>query len=131
MRRRDFISALAGVAAPWPSTIFAQGIGGRRIAVLIGTSESDSSGQSYVKALRRGLRDLHWVEDRNIAIDTYWTNGDLQRTRMLAVKLVESQPDVIIAHAGLRTLRQQTRNIPIVFVLVPDPVGSRFVVSLA
>ena len=131
MRRRDFISALAGVATPWPSTIFAQSIHGRRIAVLIGTSDSDSSGQSYVKALRRGLSNLDWVEGRNIAIDIYWTNGNLQRTRMLAVKLVESQPDVIIAHAGVRVLHQQTRTIPIIFILVPDPVGSRFVASLA
>ena len=99
--------------------------------MLIGTSERDSSGQLYVKALRRGLSDLDWVEGRNIVIDTYWTNGEAQRTRQLAIELVESQPDVIIAHAGVRVVLQQTRTIPIIFVLVPDPVGSRFVASLA
>jgi len=100
----------------------------------MGLAESDPLSQRYVSTLTSGLRDLGWIDGRNLRIDFRWdaTRG-LDRAIAGAKELVAQQSDVIVAHTttSLLALRQETSTIPIVFVLVSEPVANGFVESLA
>ena len=84
-------------------------------------------------AFVRGLQQFGWTEGANLQIDRRFTDGDAERARQYAQELVALQPDVILTtgSAGLVPLLQVTRTVPIVFTIVPDPVGAGFVDSLA
>ena len=135
MRRREFITLVGGAAATWPLFARAQQAERmRRIGVLIGFAESDPVAQAYSVAIRDGLHKLGWIEGGNIRIDIRWARaGDAEAMQRFAKELVALQPDVIIGHNTPTTaaLLQQTRTIPIVFVVVSDPVGSSFVASFS
>lgn len=85
------------------------------------------------EAFRRGLRDLGYIEGRNISIEWRWTEGRLERAPVLAMDLVRLKVDVIVASAppATRAAQQATTTIPIVFTAVGDPIDSGFVRSLA
>ena len=133
MKRRDFIALAGGAAAAWPLAARAQQPDRvRRIGVLMGYPESDPEAQAFIAAFRGGLRKLGWTEGRNTRIDTRWaTPADTDSMQQFAKELVASQPDLILSSTTPTTaaLLQQTRTIPIVFVIVADPVGSGFVAS--
>ena len=132
MRRRQFISLL-GAAAVWPLSSRAQQPHQmRRIGVLMGSDESDHEAQSFLAAFREELRKLGWIEGRNIEIDTRWAKADVELMNRSANELVMLQPDFILTSSTPATaaMLQHTRTIPIIFLLVADPVGSRFVASL-
>ena len=135
MRRRDFIKVIGGATATWPVAARAQQAERmRRIGVLIGFAESDPVAQAYSVAIRDELHKLGWIEGGNIRIDIRWARaGDAEAMQRFAKELVALQPDVIIGHNTPTTaaLLQQTRTIPIVFVVVSDPVGSSFVASFS
>ena len=136
MRRREFITLLGGAAATaWPLAALAQQPDKvRRIGVLMGFAESDPVAQAYSVAIRDELHKLGWIEGGNIRIDIRWARADDAEARQqFAKELVALQPDVIIGHNTPTTaaLLQQTRTIPIVFVVVSDPVGSGFVASFS
>jgi putative ABC transport system substrate-binding protein len=84
-------------------------------------------------AFLQGLQQSGWTIGRNVQVETRWAAGDADRLRRYAVELVALAPDVILAtgNAGVVPLLQATRTVPIVFVIVPDPVGAGFVDSLA
>ena len=104
----------------------------RRIGVLTFSAESDQEGQSSVAAFREELRKLGWMEGRNIEIDIRWAAADVELMKRFAKELVTLQPDLILTSStpAAAAMLQQTRTIPIVFVIVADPVGSGFVASL-
>jgi putative tryptophan/tyrosine transport system substrate-binding protein len=135
VKRRDFIMLFGGVAAVWPQEARAQQPERmRRIGVLIALSERDPEFQAYVAALQEGLHKLGWTEGRNIRIDIRWpTPNDVDSIQRFAKDLVALQPDLIISYGTPPTaiLLQQTRSIPIIFVVVADPVGSGFVESMS
>jgi putative ABC transport system substrate-binding protein len=134
MRRREFITLLGGAAAAWPLAARAQqGERMRRVGVLTNLAQTDSEGRARDEAFVQGLRQLDWTEGDNLRIDRRWTAGDAERGRQYATELVALAPDVIVTtgSAGLIPLLQVTRTIPIVFTVVPDPVGAGFVDSLA
>jgi putative tryptophan/tyrosine transport system substrate-binding protein len=132
MRRREFITLVGGAAA-WPLAARAQQPDRmRRIGVLVGIAD-DAEGQARLAALLQGLQQLGWTDGRNVRIDTRWAAGDADRGRKYAAELVALAPDVILAAgtAAVGPLLQATRTVPIVFVIVLDPVGAGFVDSLA
>jgi putative ABC transport system substrate-binding protein len=134
MKRREFITLLGGAAAGWPLMVRGQQPGQvRRIGVLMTQSENDPEADARLAAFRRGLQELGWFEGRNLRIEYRFAAGDPFRTRRYAAELVGQSPDLILANGSaiLSALRDQTRTIPIVFVLVPDPVAYGFVASLA
>ena len=134
MRRREFVTALAGAAA-WPLGARAQqGERMRRIGVLMASTADDPESQARIAAFAQGLKQLGWTDGRNLRIDTRWATSNADDLRRHAAELAALAPDVILAAAGTATvapLLQATRTVPIVFVLVIDPVGAGFVASLA
>jgi putative tryptophan/tyrosine transport system substrate-binding protein len=132
MRRRNAI-ALLGTAAAWPLVVHAQGTGVKRVAVLMSTSESDPEAQSRIQGFRFGLRDLDWLEGRNIHIEYRFSAGDPARVKEQAKELVGLAPDVIVGNGTpmVAALRQATTSIPIVFSMLNDPMGQGFVSSMS
>jgi len=134
MKRRDFITLLGGAAATWPLAARAQQPERmRRVGLLVGLAEDDPETQSRVRAFRFGLRDLDWLEGRNIRIDYRFYASDPNQAKKDAAELVGLAPDVIVGNGtpAIVVLRQMTNTIPIVFAVVNDPVGQGFVSSMA
>src|SRR5262245_26671705 len=134
MKRREFITLLSGAAAAWPLVARAQQPDRmRRIGVLLSTAADDPEGQARIAAFHQGLQQLGWTIGQNVRIDSRWPAGDAERFRRYAAELVALSPDVILAtgSAAAEPLLRATRTIPVVFVVVPDPVGAGFVNSLA
>lgn len=132
MRRRQFITFLGGAAALLPTTARAQERM-RRIGMLVGVAESDAEGQRWVQAFLQTMQTLGWQRDINVQIDVRWGASNLDRMAGLAKELVSSQPDLIQVTTTPATaaILRETRNIPVVFAVVSDPVGSGFVQSLS
>ena len=135
MRRRDFVTLLGSSAAAWPLAARAQQPERvRRLGVLMAHAESDPEFRNYLDAFRQGLQARGWIEGRNIQIDTRWgALDDAELRQRSARELLALQPDLIVTQNTPPTasMLQQTRTIPIIFVIVADPVGSGFVESLA
>ena len=133
MKRRKFITLLGGAAA-WPLAARAQQTARmRRIGRLNYTSEGDLVSKAGVAAFMQELGRFGWKEGVEFRVDYRFGEGDAVRTAAFAKELVALTPDVIVARStpATRMLLQETRTIPIVFVSVSDPVGDRFVNSIA
>jgi putative ABC transport system substrate-binding protein len=132
MRRREFVMLLAGAAATWPRCLAAQGSGqARRIGVLSELSDRDPQARSNVVAFEKGLHKLGWSQGNNLGIDYRWASDDPVLVWKFAKELVKSRPELIVAHSSpvVSTLRGETRDIPIIFVSISDPIGEGFVAS--
>ena len=128
--RRTFLTLLGGAAAAWPLAARAQQPDRmRRLGILMGLSSDDVQQRVELAALSQELQKLGWTDGRNIQVYYRWGASDADQTWTSAKELVELQPDVIVAHStsAVSALAQQTRTVPIVFVLVSDPVGNGFV----
>jgi len=133
VRRRAFIAAIGGAPA-WALTGHAQQPEGlRRVGVLMPFAENDPYAQKLVTSFTDALARFGWLREKNIRIDYRFPAGNPAFFKTYATELVDLSPDVILAGGSpaVAVLRQQTRTIPIVFVLVVDPVGLGFVQSLA
>jgi ABC-type uncharacterized transport system substrate-binding protein len=133
MRRRDFIKVIVSGAAAWPLVSRAQQPDRmRRIGAFAGIDD-DAEGQARFAAFRQGLEQLGWTEGRNVRIDYRFGGGDAENIRKHAAELAALAPDVILAAgaAAVGPMLQAARNVPVVFVIVPDPVGAGFVESLS
>jgi putative tryptophan/tyrosine transport system substrate-binding protein len=131
MKRREFITLLGGAAA-WPLAARAQSERVRRIGVLMPNDQDNPAAQARIAALLQELQQLGWT-GRNVRIDIRWAGADADKIREHAAELATLAPDVILANGSVvvAPLLQATRTVPIVFVVVPDPVGAGFVDSLA
>lgn len=131
MRRRDFMTWVAAAsAAAWPPAANAQQAG--RVARL-GYLASNLGNQGPLEAFRQGLRDLGYVEGRNVVIEYRDAQGKLEPLSSLAAELVALKVDIIVASSTAAALAAKgvTSVVPIVFATVPDPVGTGLVASLA
>jgi putative ABC transport system substrate-binding protein len=133
MKRREFLLGLGGAAA-WPLAARAQApTRTARIAVLLTNPESDADGRARFEALRKALQDLGWVEGRNLQMMVRWGVNDRDTARANVADVVAMSPDVIVSHGTPATaaVHAATRNIPVVFAVVTDPVGGGYIESLA
>ncbi len=131
MKRREFIAVLSGAAVAWPLGGSAQQAAKvPRIGYLTGNLASNPHTR---EAFLQGLRDLGYVEGRNVLIEYRDVEGKYERLPALAAELVALKVDVILAAGTPQPLaaKQATRTIPIVFAGAADPVGSGLVTSLA
>src|SRR5215831_18566010 len=128
MRRRTFITLLGGAAA-WPLPVLAQQKERvRRIGVLMPLAADDAIAQARNAAFLQGLQQLGWTIGQNIQIEYRWSGGNDEVTRRYAAELAALAPEVIFASgsAAAGPMLQVTRLVPIVFAIVPDPVGAGF-----
>ena len=135
MRRREFLGVLGSAGIAWPLAAAAQQPERiRRIGLLMAAGADDPEYQSRIGVFRQRLEQLGWTEGRNARIDIRWATTNADEIRRHAGELTALAPDVILAATGTTTvapLLEATRSVPIVFVLVIDPVGAGFVSSLA
>ncbi len=134
MKRRAFIAMLGGAAAAWPIAARAQPSERvRRIGVLMPVGANDPESPVRMAAFAQGLQQLGWTVGVNVLVDYRWSGGDADSVRKNAAELIALAPDVILTAGASAAgpLLQVTRTIPVVFVIVPDPVGAGFVESLA
>jgi putative ABC transport system substrate-binding protein len=132
LRRRDFITLLAGAAA-WPLAARAQqGNRVRRIGVFMLGDENEPASKTPISAFTQALADLGWTDGHNVRMDLRWFGDDINRSRALAQELVRLQPQIIATWGTGATaaLQRETRTIPIVFAGVSDPVASGIVPRL-
>jgi putative ABC transport system substrate-binding protein len=128
MRRRQFLGVLSG-AALWPFAVRSQGTA----APLIGFLSPSSNSADYVEGFFAGLRELGYVDGRNIRIESRWADGKLDQLPKLAAELVRLNVNVLVTSVTEATLqaKKATATIPIVMVAVGDPVAAGLVASLA
>jgi putative ABC transport system substrate-binding protein len=133
MNRREFMVGLGG-AVTWPVLARAQQPDRMRlIGVLQGLAAEDPNGRVRAAAFKKGLQELGWTDGSNVRFDNRWGEGNADVMRRQAAELVALAPNVILTTGGQATERmlQATRTIPIVFVIVPDPVGAGLVARLS
>jgi putative tryptophan/tyrosine transport system substrate-binding protein len=132
LRRREFIALLGGGAAAWPLAARAQQGRVWQIAFLHSLLESDAEVQVRVAAFGQAVAALGWT-NRNMRVEHRFAGGDITRIQAYVADTVSAKPDVIVASSTpiVVALKQATQTIPIVFVIVNDPVGQGFVANLA
>jgi putative tryptophan/tyrosine transport system substrate-binding protein len=129
MRRREFITLLAGGGAVWPLSLRAQ-----QPRPVVGFLATPAQGvwAKPIAAFEEQLREHGWIDGRTIKIIYRWAEGRPERFAEIATEFVNSNVDVIVTGGNaVSTVRQATSTIPIVFALAVDPVGSGFVNSLS
>lgn len=134
MKRREFIALLAGLAAARPFVAHSQPADRiRLVGVLMTTGENDPVSQARLTAFRDAFQELGWTEGRNVRFEMRWSRGDINRVRTFAAELVKLAPDVILSYgtSAIAALKPTTQSIPIVFVVVNDPVAQGFIPSVA
>jgi putative ABC transport system substrate-binding protein len=132
--RRAFIALLAGAgisAAPAARAQSPQRT--RKVAVLFPFAAADPEARSRLRGLRLGLRDLEWIEGRNVEMNVRFAGGAREAIEQQAAELVAWKPDVIVVFSTpvLIAVHRATSSIPIVFANVTDAVGQGIVASLA
>ena len=134
MRRRDFIKLIGGSVAGWPLAGSAQEPERvRRIGVFLPGMAGNKEARHRYEVFRDALKQLGWVEGRNVHFDVRSVGGKREVTQAATEEILALAPDLMLANGAtvLSTLLQHTRTIPIVFVQVADPVAGGFVASLA
>ena len=131
VKRREFITLIGGAAAAWPLAARTQQVKLPIIGFL--GANTPAAQLQWTAAFVQRLRELGWVEGRNVGIEYRWAEGRTERYTEIASEFVRLNVDVILTHGTLATIRakQTTSLIPIVFTVVGDPVGTGIVGSLA
>ena len=134
MRRRELMATLGGATVAWPLLGRTQQINQvRRIGVLMLLAAEDAVAKARIVTFQQSLQQLGWIDGKNLQIDYRWSIGDSDQVRKDAADLLSLAPDVLLATGSppVAAFQQATRTVPIVFVLVSDPVGAGFVDSLS
>jgi putative ABC transport system substrate-binding protein len=129
--RRELLAALGGAAVAWPLAARAQQAARLPTIGLLGSS-TPSAWAPWIAAFQQRLRELGWIEGRNIAIEYRWAEGRNERYAEIASEFVRMKVDVIVtAGPAVFAAKQATSVIPIVFATVADPLGTGLVASLS
>ena len=130
--RRKFLATLLGGVAGWPLTARAQQPGKLPIVGFLGATTPSAQSQ-WTAAFVQRLRELDWIEGRNVAIEHRWMEGRNERAAEIAAEFVQRRVDIIVTHSAAPVVaaKQATSTIPIVFALAADPLGTGLVASLA
>ena len=133
MNKRNFVLSLGSWLASIPFSGMARGARDLRIAVLMASSQGDPEGEERVSVLRAGAKKIEAATGGAVTFEIWWYGGVADRAETMAQEIVARAPDLIIANGtlGLSALKPKTATIPIVFVVVADPVGSGVVESFA
>jgi putative tryptophan/tyrosine transport system substrate-binding protein len=132
MERRKFMTSLSAALAMQPTLAYSQQTHVRLVGVLLGLADDDET-KARTRVIEQSLAKRGWIVGQNLRIEYRFAGSNAESTLSLAKELVGLHPDVIIAHSTpvVAALHRATETIPIVFVVVADPVGSGFVESIA
>jgi len=132
MKRRHFIQVIGGMAMACPFVLHAQPLAKLARIGFLGSASAPGSAKS-VEALRTGLRDLGYVEGKNIVIEFRWAEGRYDRLSALIAELIRLKVDLIVTHGtpGTRAAKKATSTIPIVMAISGDAIATGLVTSLA
>ena len=132
IRRREFITLLGGAAAAWPLAALAQQPSKLPTIGYLGSQTLATHADWHAAFLQR-LRELGWIDGRNLVIEYRWAEGSGERAAKLAAEFVKLRVDAIVTYANPMILaaKQATSIIPIIFAGAADPVGTGLVASLA
>ncbi len=131
MKRREFMTALGGAAVAWPLAARAQQVARLPTIGFLGAS-SASARAEWTAAFVQRLRELGWIEGRNIAIEYRWAEGRNERFAEVAAEFVQLKVDVIVTDGGAAVAAKKVTSVtPIVFAVSADPLGTGLVASLA
>src|SRR6516162_10199907 len=131
IRRRQFLTLLGGAAAAWPLAARAQQTAKLPTIGYLGATTPSAESQR-VAALVQRLRELGWIESRNLTIEYRYAEGRSERYTELAAEFVRLNVDVIVTYGtpAVAATKQATAVIPFVFAVAGDPIGSGLVSSL-
>ena len=130
MRRREFIALFGSAAAAWPLTAWGQGTGPMRYVAWLGLGHAGTP-SPYLDSLRTGLRELGWVEGRNLKIVAFWATGR-EDMEGVAREVLASDPDVVVTQELMAiAMRNLQSPKPVVFGFSGDPVDGKLVESWA
>jgi len=131
MNRRAICRIIAGI--PIAAAMAAAGQSPAVLRVAWVSPERAGSTSPNLTAFRTGLRELGYVEGKNLVIDTWWGEGSSERLEKMADDIVRARPDVIVTGSGAAVLPMMRAGVklPIVFVLSADPVEAKVVASFA
>jgi putative ABC transport system substrate-binding protein len=133
VRRREFITLASGVAATWAFAASAQQPAKLpRIGVLWHAGSAEQEGTNY-KALVKGFTDIGYIDGKTVVLEHRFPNEQPAQFRRMAAELATSGIDVLVAIGANAPpyAKEATKTIPVVFALVPDPIGSKLVNNLA
>lgn len=132
MRRRDVIAGLGGAAA-WPALAAGPAKGQRRLGILLVYGKAHPDSPVIVDTLKESLNRAGWIWGQNLAVDLQYGNGEAERMRGQAEEILARKPDVVLAQGvvGATALQRATTTVPVVFMMLQDPVGGGFVSNLS
>jgi putative ABC transport system substrate-binding protein len=131
--RRRFLSLLGGAVAAWPVPSYAQQAAGvRKIGFLMGLAD-DAEAKARIEAFEQGLAAHGWRVGADLQIEHRFAAGNPESIKAFARELAGLRPDLIVTHSTpvTREVVKVAGAIPIVFVVVADPIGSGFAKSFA
>ncbi len=135
MDRRQLIASLGTAFVSWPAIVAAQSSPGkpRRVGLMMAVAEGDPEGGQRVEAFRRSLGEAGWVDGRDTTIDVRWFRGSFDIARGAAQELADRGSEVIVVNGtpGMDAVRAIGTDVPIVFVVVSNPVGAGYVSNLS
>lgn len=133
MNRRQLVTSLAATTLVLPGTVLAQSPQLRRIGVMMAITETDPEGLHRVETFRRSLADEGWVDGQTVAIETRWYRGNFQIAQDLAKDLVDRGVEILMVNGtpGMDAVRALGTSIPVIFVVVSNPVGAGYVPNLS
>jgi putative ABC transport system substrate-binding protein len=133
MNRRQLVTSLAATTLVLPGALLAQSPQLRRIGVMMAIAETDPEGLHRVETFRRSLADEGWVDGQTVAIETRWYRGNFQIAQDLAKDLVDRGVEILMVNGtpGMDAVRALGTSIPVIFVVVSNPVGAGYVPNLS
>jgi putative ABC transport system substrate-binding protein len=134
MTRRELIASLGVAALALPAVALAQDAARtRKLGILVNLNSEGDEGQARIRAFTLALQKQGWIEGKNLHTEVRWAGESAERYHEYAKELIAASPDVLLASASpsVAALQRLTRDVPIIFANVIDPVGAGFVLSLA
>jgi putative ABC transport system substrate-binding protein len=135
VNRRQLVSSLAATAIAGPGIAFAQSSANpsKRVGLMIAVAEGDPEGMRRVEAFRQSLEEAGWADGRNVAVEVNWYRGNFQMAQVAAKNFADKKVDVIVVNGtpGMDAVRELSSAIPVVFVVVSNPVAAGYVSNLS
>jgi len=135
VNRRQLVSSLAATAIAGSGPAFAQSSAGpsKRVGLMIAVAEGDPEGMRRVESFRQSLGEAGWVDGRDVAVEVSWYRGNFQTAQAAAKTFADKKVDLIVVNGtpGMDAVRALGSNIPVVFVVVSNPVAAGYVSNLS